>query len=87
LASDPNEYSSEDRADEVLASHALVPAEYFEALLVALDEPDQPNEALISAVQDRRRFKRPSIIMPRPFTRGMDSGPFPVLIHFDCIVG
>ncbi len=51
--------AAEERADEVLASHTLVPAEYYEALLAALDEPPQPNEALISAARQRRRFKRP----------------------------
>jgi uncharacterized protein (DUF1778 family) len=51
--------AAEVRADEVLASHTLVPAEYYEALLAALDEPLQPNEALISAARQRRRFKRP----------------------------
>jgi uncharacterized protein (DUF1778 family) len=51
--------AAEERADEVLASHTLVPAEYFDALLEALDQPPQPNEALSKAVGQRRRFKRP----------------------------
>jgi uncharacterized protein (DUF1778 family) len=51
--------AAEERADEVLASHTLVPADYFDALLAALDEAPQPNEALISAARRRRRFKRP----------------------------
>lgn len=35
-----------------------VPAEYYDALLAALDDPPQPNKALIAATQKRRRFKQ-----------------------------
>jgi len=50
--------AAEDRADEVLATHTLVPADYYDSLIAALDEPPQRNEALTQAAQQRRRFKQ-----------------------------
>lgn len=48
-----------DRADEVIASMTttLVPADYFDALLAALDEPD-PAPGLVKAVKRARRNAR-----------------------------
>ena len=48
--------AAEERADEVLATHTLVPADYFDQLLAALDEPVEPNEALRQAARRPRRF-------------------------------
>jgi uncharacterized protein (DUF1778 family) len=46
------------RADEVLASHTLVPADYFDQLIAALDAPATPNEALRTAARRPRRVKQ-----------------------------
>ena len=48
--------AAEERADEVLATHTLVPADYFDRLLAALDEPAEPNEALRKAARRPRQF-------------------------------
>lgn len=50
--------AAEVRAEEVLATHTLVPAEYFASLVAALDAPVERNEALTSAAKNRRRFKQ-----------------------------
>jgi uncharacterized protein (DUF1778 family) len=50
--------AAEDRAEEVLATHTLVPADYFDQLLAALDEPGDANAALRAAARRPRRFKR-----------------------------
>jgi len=49
--------AAEARADQVLRDHALVtsvPADFFDSLLAALDEPAQPNASLIKAARRRR---------------------------------
>jgi len=45
-----------ERADEVIAtwSTTTVPAEFFDKLLAALDEPPVANEAMVRAVRRRR---------------------------------
>lgn len=48
--------AAEERADEVLATHTLVPSDYFDRLLAALDEPIEANEALRKAARSRRQF-------------------------------
>lgn len=48
--------AAEERADEVLATHTLVVADYFDRLLAALDEPAEPNEALRKAARRPRQF-------------------------------
>jgi uncharacterized protein (DUF1778 family) len=50
--------AAEARADEVLASHTLVPADYFDQLIAALDEPVTPNEALRTLARRPRRVKQ-----------------------------
>ena len=47
----------EDRAEQVLREQALVttvPADFFDSLLAALDEPAQPSAALRAAAQRAR---------------------------------
>jgi uncharacterized protein (DUF1778 family) len=46
------------RADEVLASHTVVPADYFDQLIAALDAPTTPNEALRTLARRPRRVKQ-----------------------------
>jgi uncharacterized protein (DUF1778 family) len=50
--------AAEARADEVLASHTLVPADYFDQLIAALDAPVTPNEALRTVARRPRRVKQ-----------------------------
>jgi uncharacterized protein (DUF1778 family) len=50
--------AAEDRAHEVLATHTLVPATYFDQLIAALDAPVTPNEALREVARRPRRFKQ-----------------------------
>jgi uncharacterized protein (DUF1778 family) len=50
--------AAEARADEVLASHTLVPADYFDRLIAALDAPVTRNEALRTVVRRPRRVKQ-----------------------------
>ncbi|HEX8081228.1 MAG TPA: DUF1778 domain-containing protein [Jatrophihabitans sp.] len=50
--------SAEARAEEVLASRTLVPADYFDQLIAALDEPVTPNEALRTLARRPRRVKQ-----------------------------
>jgi uncharacterized protein (DUF1778 family) len=48
-----------DKAVEVLAEHdrkTVVPADYFEELQAALDQPAQPNEAMRRALARARRI-------------------------------
>ncbi|HEX8306606.1 MAG TPA: DUF1778 domain-containing protein [Jatrophihabitans sp.] len=46
------------RADEVLASHTVVPEDYFDQLIAALDEPVTPNEPLRAVARRPRRVKQ-----------------------------
>jgi uncharacterized protein (DUF1778 family) len=49
--------AAEERADRVLQEHMLatvVPAEFFDQLLRALDAPAMPNAALMAAAQRAR---------------------------------
>lgn len=48
--------AAEERADEVLASRTVIPAEYFDQLLAALDAPPEPMPALARAAKRQRRF-------------------------------
>jgi uncharacterized protein (DUF1778 family) len=53
-ASDFARTAAEERADRVLREHMLttvVPAEFFDDLLRALDAPPEPNEALKAAAR------------------------------------
>lgn len=50
--------AAEARADEVLASHTLVPADYFDQFIAALDAPAAPNEALRALARRPRLVKR-----------------------------
>ncbi|WP_433610742.1 DUF1778 domain-containing protein [Dactylosporangium sp. CA-139114] len=46
--------AAEERAERVLQEHMMatvVPAEFFDDLLTALDEPTKPNQALRAAAQ------------------------------------
>lgn len=49
-----------ERADEVIATQTstVVPADYFEALLAALDDPPQPSPRLTTAAKRTRRQRR-----------------------------
>lgn len=49
--------SAEARAAEVLGTHTLVPSDYFDALIGALDAPPKPNDALRAAARRPRRVK------------------------------
>ncbi len=54
--------AAEDRADQVLRDHGLVtlvPADFFDSLLAALDAPVGPNAALIKAARRRRDVLKP----------------------------
>jgi uncharacterized protein (DUF1778 family) len=56
-ASDFARTAAEERAERVLREHMLmtvVPAEFFEDLLRALDAPAKPNEALKAAARRAR---------------------------------
>lgn len=46
------------RAEEVLASHTRVPADYFDQLIAALDAPATPNEALRTLARRPRRVEQ-----------------------------
>lgn len=50
--------AAEVRADEVLATHTLVTADYYDQLYAAFDAPIKRNKALTDAAQQRRRFKQ-----------------------------
>jgi uncharacterized protein (DUF1778 family) len=53
--------AAERRADEVLLEHdaiTIVPADFFDRLLTALDEPPRPNPALARASAKARRSVR-----------------------------
>jgi uncharacterized protein (DUF1778 family) len=47
-----------DRAEEVLAAQTVVPSEYFDQLLAALDAPDEPMPELERLAARPRRFTR-----------------------------
>ena len=49
--------AAEERANEVLASSTEVPSDYFDRMLAALENPDQPMDALRRAAAAPRRFK------------------------------
>ncbi|MGH2863487.1 MAG: DUF1778 domain-containing protein [Solirubrobacteraceae bacterium] len=54
--------AAERRADEVLTEHAavtIVSADFFDRMLLALDEPPQPNAALQRAATRARRVVKP----------------------------
>lgn len=42
--------------NEVLATHTIVPADYFDRLIAALEEPVETNEALHKAARRPRQF-------------------------------
>lgn len=49
--------AAEDQADKVIAEHervTRVPASYFDELLAALDQPEEPNERLVHAAKRAR---------------------------------
>ncbi|GAA0730059.1 DUF1778 domain-containing protein [Dactylosporangium roseum] len=51
--------AAEERAERVLREHMMataVPAEFFDELLAALDQPATPNQALQAAAQRARRI-------------------------------
>lgn len=48
--------AAEERADELLARRTVVPADYFDQLLAALDAPPEPMPALVRAAKRSRRF-------------------------------
>jgi len=51
--------AAEDRAEQVLREHdtqTIVPAEFFDELLTALDSPAQSNQALSRAAQHARHL-------------------------------
>ena len=48
--------AAEARADEVLATHTLVPADYYDQLYAAFDDPVKRDPALTAAARRRRRF-------------------------------
>lgn len=50
--------AAEARAGEVLATRTLVPADYFDSLVAALDSSAQPNDALRAAAQRPRLVKQ-----------------------------
>lgn len=50
--------SAEARAEEVLASRTLVPADYFDQMIAALDAPVTPNKALRAVARRPRRVKQ-----------------------------
>jgi uncharacterized protein (DUF1778 family) len=50
--------AAEERADEVLAAHTVAPVACLDALVAALEEPPEPNEALRAVSQKRHEFKR-----------------------------
>lgn len=49
-----------ERADEVIAAHAatVVPSDYFDRLLAALDEPAEASPRLAAAAKRARRQRR-----------------------------
>ena len=54
--------AAEERADQVLRDlglMTLVPADFFDSLLAALDAPANPNPALIKAARRRRESLKP----------------------------
>jgi len=56
-ASDFARTAAEDRAEQVLREHSLVttvPADFFDSLLAALDQPAQPSKALRAAARRAR---------------------------------
>jgi uncharacterized protein (DUF1778 family) len=48
--------AAEDRAAEVLVSRTVLPGDYFDQLLAALDAPPEPMPALARAAKRQRRF-------------------------------
>ncbi len=50
--------AAEERAEEVLASRTLVPVDYFDRVIAALDAPVTPNEALRAVARRPRRVRQ-----------------------------
>lgn len=52
--------AAEDRADEVIRVQAatVMPSDFFDALLTALDEPPRPNAALARGARRSRKVVR-----------------------------
>ena len=48
--------AAQDRADEVLVTRTVVPADYFDRLFDALDAPAEPTPTLKRASGRRRQF-------------------------------
>lgn len=48
--------AAQERADEVLANRTTVPADYFDRLIMALDEPVTAMPTLRKAAKRRRQF-------------------------------
>lgn len=48
--------AAEARAEELLASRTVVPPDYFDQLLAALNEPPTPVPVLARAARRQRRF-------------------------------
>jgi uncharacterized protein (DUF1778 family) len=48
--------AAQDRADEVLRTRTVVPSDYFDQLLAALDEPPVSVPALAKAARRKRQF-------------------------------
>ncbi|MDQ2836474.1 MAG: DUF1778 domain-containing protein [Actinomycetota bacterium] len=46
--------AAQERADEVIRQHTVVPADFFDALIAELDEPATVNDAVTRAVQRSR---------------------------------
>jgi uncharacterized protein (DUF1778 family) len=49
-----------DRADELISAHTstVVPSEYFDQLLAALDQPSEPSPRLVATAKRARRQRR-----------------------------
>jgi uncharacterized protein (DUF1778 family) len=50
--------AAQAQADEVLVTHTMVPANYFDKLVAALDAPYKPNQALRDAAAQARTMVR-----------------------------
>lgn len=48
--------AAEARAEEVLRSRTIVPADYFDRLVAALNQPPTPIPELVEAARQPRRF-------------------------------
>lgn len=50
--------AGETRADEVLSARTVVPADFYDKLIDALDEPPQADEAVRDIFSGPRRFRQ-----------------------------